>query len=275
MYTPINLGFDMRLSDSVITRSKMKLHTILLSGSHFRIGQLSFYPSLVPLYAVVHALFWLPVGYFIAIAYDHVQPIVPYTSALGIYPPEKYMFMALMGSYGVLTIISQWLWCFMMRKKFKRKSWSTVGQHLCVLSAITFTVSGICIVILSFINMKSDNRTHYNLTLLNFICHTIGIPLSTLLVAYVFRPWVWFCLARVLVSLQMIIGSYSFVYFNKAGLRVLDAEDFYYIKSHEPGYKEIALSAFSEWFVIFGCVELTLITGLELRKYEKQYADKD
>ncbi|CAH8444419.1 unnamed protein product [Heterobilharzia americana] len=235
----------------------------------------TFYPSRIPLFAVVHALFWLPVMYLVAVSYDHVQPVVPYVSNFGIYPPEKYMFMSSMILYGMLTIISQWFWCFMMRKKFERKSWSTIGQRLSILTGLIFTASGICIVILSFIDTKNDNETHYYLAMLNFICHAIAIPLGTVLVAGVFQPWVWFCFSRVLISIQMILGSYFFVYFNEAGLLVEEAEDFFYIKRHEPGYEEFKWSAVSEWFVIMGCIEITLIIGLELRNYEKQYVYED
>ncbi|CAH8449022.1 unnamed protein product [Schistosoma rodhaini] len=121
--------------------------------------------------------------------------------------------------------------------------------------------------------MKDTNQLHFHLTLSNFICHAVAIPLSSLLIVCNFRSWKWFLLARIVVSLQMIIGSYFFVYFNRAGLLVLQAKNLFYIKENEPGYKEFNQCAISEWFVILGLIEITLITGLELRTYENQYEE--
>ncbi|CAH8442153.1 unnamed protein product [Heterobilharzia americana] len=67
----------------------------------------------------------------------------------------------------------------------------------------------------------------------------------------------------------MILASASFVHFNKIGLQVLRAKDFFYIKSYEPGYEEFKWSAVSEWFVVFGCVEITFITAMELREFDR------
>ncbi|CAH8459856.1 unnamed protein product [Schistosoma turkestanicum] len=237
--------------------------------------RINFYPSRIPLYAVCHALFWLPVGYFVAISNDHVQPVVPYVSSLGVYPPERYMFMSLMGSYGVMTIISQWLWSIMMIKIFKRRTKSMIGQVMCIFSAALYTVLGICIVILSFIDTKHNNRIHYRLTVISFVCHTVVVTINTSLVVFAFRPWKWFVCGRILVLTQMGLGSYLFRYFNKAGLRVLAAKDPFYIKRHEPGYEEFKWSAVCEWVVILSYVQLMLITGLEMRKYEKTIEKKD
>ncbi|KAH8850878.1 prokaryotic DNA topoisomerase [Schistosoma japonicum] len=166
------------------------------------------YPSLLPLYAVCHALFWLPMMYLVAISYDHVQPFIPFVSSFGIYSPEKYMVMSCLGSYGIMTIISQWFWCSMIKGKIKRKSYSTVGQYTCIFIALLYTIAGICIVLLSFFNMKDTNRFHYKLTMINFYCHVIVISLSLLLIICVFRPWKWFLLARILVACQLLLGSY-------------------------------------------------------------------
>ncbi|KAH8850871.1 prokaryotic DNA topoisomerase [Schistosoma japonicum] len=106
------------------------------------------------------------------------------------------------------------------------------------------------------------------------MCHTIVIPLNTLLVVFAFRSWKWFVLARILVAIQMGLGSFFFRYFNKAGLRVLNAVNPFYIKRHEPGYEEFKWSAICEWIVVLGCVEITLITGLELRNYEKENEER-
>ncbi|CAH8446202.1 unnamed protein product [Schistosoma bovis] len=232
-----------------------------------------FYPSRVPLFAVFHAIFWLPMIYVVAISYDHVQPFVPFVSSFGIYSPEKYMIMCFLGSYGVMTIISQWFWCFMMINKLKQKSQSGIRPYICIFVGLVYTISGICIVLLSFFNMKDTNQLHFHLTLSNFICHVVAIPLSSLLIVGNFRLWKCFLLARIIVSLQMIIGSFSFVYFNRAGLLVLQAKNLFYIKENEPGYKEFNQCAISEWFVILGLIEVTLITGLELRTYENQYEE--
>ncbi|KAH8850874.1 prokaryotic DNA topoisomerase [Schistosoma japonicum] len=184
------------------------------------------------------------------------------------------MFMSLMGSYGVMTIISQWLWSIMMRKKFQRRTKSIMCTFMCIFSAGVYTLLGICIVILSFIDTKHNNRIHYRLTVTSFMCHTIVIPLNTLLVVFAFRSWKWFVLARILVAIQMGLGSFFFRYFNKAGLRVLNAVNPFYIKRHEPGYEEFKWSAICEWIVVLGCVEITLITGLELRNYEKENEER-
>ncbi|KAH8850865.1 prokaryotic DNA topoisomerase [Schistosoma japonicum] len=229
------------------------------------------YPSLLPLYAVCHALFWLPMMYLVAISYDHVQPFIPFVSSFGIYSPEKYMVMSCLGSYGIMTIISQWFWCSMIKGKIKRKSYSIVGQYTCIFIALLYTIAGICIVLLSFFNMKDNNKLHFHLTLTNFICHVVAIPLSSLLIVHVFRRWKHFLLARIMVTLQMILGSCFFIYFNRAGLLVLKSEDLYYIKDYEPGYKEFNQCAASEWLIILGLIEITLVTGLELRTNENHY----
>ncbi|CAH8829823.1 unnamed protein product [Trichobilharzia szidati] len=232
---------------------------------------LYFHPSRIPLFAAIHALFLCPVMYFIAISYDHVQPVAPYVSALGIYPPEKYIFMYSSGVYGVLTIISQWFWYLMMRRRLvERNAWSTVSRLLCIIVPITFTISSISIVALSIFDTKTNNETHYYLSVLNICCHLVSIPLSALLVSYSFRPWIWFCLARLVVWIQIILGAHFFIYFNQLGLLYPEAEDFFYIKPHEPGYEEFKWSAVSEWFATVGCAEVSLITSLELRNYEKK-----
>ncbi|CAH8824796.1 unnamed protein product [Trichobilharzia szidati] len=193
-----------------------------------------FYPSRIPLFAVIHALFWLPVSYFIATYYDHVQAVVPYVSAFGLYPPEKYIFMSTMGSFGVLIIISQWFWYLMMRRRLaERNACSPVGGLLCIIVPITFTISGISIIALSIIDAKTHNFIHYRFSLLNFYCHIVSIPLGALLVLYSFRPRKWFFLARLIVWIQMILGAYFFKYYNHIGLIFLQAKDFYYIKPHE------------------------------------------
>ncbi|CAI2723914.1 unnamed protein product [Schistosoma spindalis] len=310
--------------------------------------QFKFYPSQLPIFAVCHALYWLPIGYMVAISYDHVQPFVPFLSSLGIYPPEKYMFTWLMGSYGVMTTISQWFWSSMMRKKFQQRIHSRIGQYTCKFIALLYTVSGICIVLLSIFNMKDTNQLHYRLTMVNFFCQAAAMLLGSLLVFWVYRPMKWFLIARIIVTLQIFLGSYFFVYFNRAGLLVFDGENIYYIREHEPGYtefnkcaislyklnsiserlryhyllgiinntsnnlafefvslyfrtlvvyfnqagllvlqaknlfyikenepgyKEFNQCAISEWFVILGLIEITLITGLELRTYENQYEE--
>ncbi|CAH8842241.1 unnamed protein product [Trichobilharzia szidati] len=230
-----------------------------------------FYPSRIPLFAAIHALFWLPVMYLIAIYYDHVQPVVPYVSALGVYPPEKYTFMYSLGLFGVLTIISQWFWYLMMRRTLvERNAWSTVSGLLCIIVPITFSISGISIIALSIIDGKTDNHTHYYFSLMNFYCHLVSIPLGGLLVSYAFHPQRWFFFARLIVWIQMILGAHFFIYFNQLGLLIVKAEDYYYIKRHEPGYEEYKWSAVSEWFVILGIVENAFITSLELRNYEKK-----
>nr|CAH8827383.1 unnamed protein product [Trichobilharzia regenti] len=232
-------------------------------------------PSKVPFFAVIHALFWLPIIYVVAVLHDHVQPIVPYVSSLGIYPPEKYIFTTSMASYGVLTIISQWFWCIMMGRRFAQKSFqSKISKMLSIMTTTMFTISGSSIIILSFIDTRSYDDIHYYLALLTFGSHAAAIPLGTLLVLLVFRPWIWFCLGRIIILLQMIIGSYFFVHFNEAGQLVEEAEDIYYIKKHEPGYEEFKWSALSEWFVVMGFLEITLITGFELRSYEKQRVNR-
>ncbi|KAH8850869.1 prokaryotic DNA topoisomerase [Schistosoma japonicum] len=175
---------------------------------------LKFYPSYIPLYATIHGLFSLFLLYLVAVYYDHVQPFVPFVSALGIYPPEQYMFMCLMGSYGVMMIISQWFWCSMMMKKFRRKSFSIVGQYTCIFVALLYTIAGICIVLLSFFNVL--------------------------------------------------------VYYNWIGNIVFAGSNFFYIREYEPGYVEFNKCAFSEWLAIFSLLEITLITGLELRNHEIQ-----
>ncbi|KAH8850868.1 prokaryotic DNA topoisomerase [Schistosoma japonicum] len=124
---------------------------------------LKFYPSYIPLYATIHGLFSLFLLYLVAVYYDHVQPFVPFVSALGIYPPEQYMFMCLMGSYGVMI-----------------------------------------------------------------------------------------------------------VYYNWIGNIVFAGSNFFYIREYEPGYVEFNKCAFSEWLAIFSLLEITLITGLELRNHEIQ-----
>ncbi|TNN09628.1 prokaryotic DNA topoisomerase [Schistosoma japonicum] len=236
----------------------------------FRMLSFKLYPSYIPLYATIHGLFWLVLGYLVAVYYDHVQPFVPFVSALGIYPPEQYMFMCLMGSYGVMMIISQWFWCSMMMKKFRRKSFSIVGQYTCIFVALLYTIAGICIVLLSFFNMKDTNQFHYELSMINFYCHVIVIPLSLLLIICVFRPWKWFLLARILVACQLLLGSYFFVYYNWIGNMVFAGSNFFYIREYEPGYVEFNKCAFSEWLAIFSLLEITLITGLELRNHEIQ-----
>nr|CAH8827426.1 unnamed protein product [Trichobilharzia regenti] len=139
-----------------------------------------------------------------------------------------------MGFYGLLTIISQWFWYLMMRRRLvERNACSMVSGLLCIIVLITFTISGICIIALSIIDLKTNNATHYNLCLMNFYCHLGSIPLGALLVSYSFRSWKWFSLARIIVWIQMILGAYYFVYFNEIGRLIVHAEDFYYIKKHE------------------------------------------
>ncbi|CAH8824793.1 unnamed protein product [Trichobilharzia szidati] len=234
-----------------------------------------FYPSRIPLFAAIHAFFWLPVMYFIATYYDHVQPVVPYVSAFGLYPPEKYMFMYSSLLFGALIIISQWFWYLMMRRRLaERNACSPVGGLLCIMVPINLTISGISIIALSLIDAKTHNFIHYCFSLLNFYGHIVSNPLGALLVLYSFRPRKWFFLARLIVWIQMILGAYFFIYYNKIGLPILKAKDFYYIKPHEPGYEEFKWSAVCEWIVVLGCLEIELITSLELRHYEKRTVDR-
>ncbi|KAK4473727.1 hypothetical protein MN116_003070 [Schistosoma mekongi] len=95
----------------------------------------------------------------------------------------------------------------MMRKKFKRESNSTIGQYTCIFVALLYTVDGICIVLLSVYNMKDTNKFHYKLTMINFYCHAIVIPLCILLVVRVSRTWKRFVLARIFIACQLFLGS--------------------------------------------------------------------
>uniref|UniRef100_A0A5K4FAU5 CWH43-like N-terminal domain-containing protein n=1 Tax=Schistosoma mansoni TaxID=6183 RepID=A0A5K4FAU5_SCHMA len=228
-----------------------------------------FYPSKLPLFAVCYALNLLPVLYLVATSYDHVQPFVPFLSSLGIYPPEKYLFTCTIGLYGVMVIFSQLFWSSMMRRKFKQTTHSRIGQYVCNFISLVYIISGICIVLLSIFNMKDNNLIHYRLTMVNFFCHVTAMILSSVLVFSVYRPMKWFLIARIIVILQLFLGSYFFVYFNRAGLLVFDGQNIYYIKEHERGYYEFNKCAISEWFCIFSIIEITWITGLELRNHEQ------
>ncbi|CAH8472218.1 unnamed protein product [Schistosoma intercalatum] len=228
-----------------------------------------FYPSQLPIFAACYALFLLPIGYLVVISNDHAQPFVPFLSSLGIHPPEKYLFTIIMGSYGLMSTISQWFWLSMVSKKFKKEIHLGIGQYICKFIALLYTISGICIVLLSIFNMKDTNRLHYRLTMVNFFCQATAMLMGSALVFWVYRPMKWFLIARIIVILQLFLGSYFFVYFNRAALLVFAGENIYYIKEHEPGYTEFNKCAISEWFCIFGLIEITLITGLELRKHEE------
>ncbi|CAH8829738.1 unnamed protein product [Trichobilharzia szidati] len=225
--------------------------------------------SRLPLFAVLHALFWLPVTYLVAISRDHISPFVPYVSALGIYPPEQYMFMILMSSYGIMATMSQWIWCLKAGNEIRRKTRSKILHIIRANYVVFMTAAGIFIVGLSFINTKQNNSLHYRLTLGNFICHVTAIPLGAIVISFISTKWILFSFGRLFVVLQMILASASFVHFNQIGLRVLRAKDFFYIKTYEPGYEEFKWSAISEWFVVFGCVEITFITAMELREFER------
>nr|CAH8827430.1 unnamed protein product [Trichobilharzia regenti] len=232
-----------------------------------------FYPSRIPLFAVIHASVLCPIMYIIAIYHDRIQPVVPYVSALGIHPPEKYIFIYSSGVFAVLNIISQWFWYLMTRRRLvERNAWSMVSGLLCIIILMGFAISSISIIGLAIIDAKTDNDKHYDLAVRNFCSHLISIPLGALLVLYSFRPWKWFFLARIIVWIQMILGAFFFVYFNQLGLLYPEAEDFYYIKSHEPGYEEFKWSAVGEWFVVLGIIETSFITSLELRNYEREIA---
>ncbi|KAH8850873.1 prokaryotic DNA topoisomerase [Schistosoma japonicum] len=61
------------------------------------------YPSRLPLFAVCHALFWLPIGYFVAISYDHVQPVVPYVSVINPFHIPKPVYVVY--PYDSITIV--------------------------------------------------------------------------------------------------------------------------------------------------------------------------
>ncbi|KAH8850882.1 prokaryotic DNA topoisomerase [Schistosoma japonicum] len=223
----------------------------------------------LPIFAVLHALFWLPTTYLVAISKDHISPVVPYVSALGIYPPEKYMFMILMSSYGMMATVSQWIWCWKASRKIRKLKRSIILHFMCTVVVVVLTVAGISIVGLSLINTKDNNAGHYHLTLVNFTCHVIAIPLGAIIIACISNKWIFYCFGRLFVVIQMMLASASFVHFNQIGLRVLNAKDFFYIKPHESGYIEFVWSAVSEWCVVLGCVEITFITALELHDFEK------
>ncbi|CAH8472187.1 unnamed protein product [Schistosoma intercalatum] len=223
----------------------------------------------LPFFAVIHALFWLPTTYLIAISNDHISPVVPYVSALGIYPPEKYMFMVLMSSYGIMATLSQWIWCWKAGDQIRKMRRSIILHFLRVVVAVFMTIAGMCIVGLSFINTKENNAEHYHLTLLNFICHVIAIPCGAVVIACISNKWILYCFGRLFVVIQMVLASASFVHFNMIGLKVLKAKDFFYIKPYESGYIEFVWSAVSEWCVVLGCAELTFIIALELRDFQK------
>ncbi|CAH8442135.1 unnamed protein product [Heterobilharzia americana] len=188
----------------------------------------------IPLFAVLHALFWLPVTYFVAVSKDHISAFVPYVSALGIYPPEKYMFMGLMSTYGVMATFSQWIWFWKAGFEVRKRMKSKIPHLVLIICVLFMTAAGVCIVGLSFINTKENNAVHYRLTLSNFICHVTAIPLGALIIVFISDKWLIFSFGRLCVVLQMILASASFVHFNKIGLQVLRAKDFFYIKSYEP-----------------------------------------
>ncbi|CAH8446238.1 unnamed protein product [Schistosoma bovis] len=190
-------------------------------------------------------------------------------SALGIYPPEKYMFMVLMSSYGIMATLSQWIWCWKAGVQIRKMRRSIILHFLRVVVAVFMTIAGMCIVGLSFINTKENNAEHYHLTLLNFICHVIAIPCGAVVIACISNKWILYCFGRLFVVIQMVLASASFVHFNMIGLKVLKAKDFFYIKPYESGYIEFVWSAVSEWCVVLGCAELTFIIALELRDFQK------
>ncbi|CAH8449055.1 unnamed protein product [Schistosoma rodhaini] len=223
----------------------------------------------LPLFAFIHALFWLPTVYLIAISRDHISPVVPYVSALGIYPPEKYMFMALMSIYGIMATVSQWIWCWKAGLQITKIRRSIILHFILVIVFIFMTIAGMSIIGLSFVNTKENNAEHYRLTLVNFICHVIAIPCGAVVIACLSNKWMLFCFGRLFVVIQMVLGSASFVHFNMIGLKVLKAKDFFYIKPYESGYIEFVWSAVSEWCVVMGCAELTFIIALELYDFEK------
>nr|CAH8827436.1 unnamed protein product [Trichobilharzia regenti] len=192
-----------------------------------------FYPSRIPLFAVIHASVLCVIMVFIVISYDQI-PVVPYVSSLGVNPPEKYFFIYSSGVFAVLNIISQWFWYLMMRRRLvERNAWSMVSGLLCIIILIAFAISSISIIGLAIIDAKTDNRTHYHLALMNFCSHLISIPLGALLILYSFRPWKWFFLARLIVWIQMILGAFFFVYFNQIGLLIMEAEDGFLVKQHQ------------------------------------------
>ncbi|CAH8444351.1 unnamed protein product [Heterobilharzia americana] len=225
--------------------------------------------STIPFCGFIWAIVGLPILYITAISYDHVQPVVPYVSTLGIYPPEKYMFQWLFTIYLILATFSQCLWCSKLMQTLTKRYKSKVPILLTLLVGLIMIVSGMCILGLTYIDTKEDNRSHYHLTLLNFTCHILAMTISVPVIIVTFDRWLFFSTIRLLLLIQMMFAAIGFTYYNRIGLDVLQAKDFYYIKSYEPGYEEFKWSAISEWFIVLGCAEFTLIMGLEIKEAEK------